>query len=95
MWDRSGEADPEGNVWNRRWAGLVLVLAESRRRDSLTLWHLLARTTDLDRGRVYERLATLVDVPPGVTREEVVAGDKPTLQVWWGELGLEEGGWWR
>lgn len=74
---------------------LQVILAESRRRDTLTLWHLLARTTGLDRSRVYDRLAALVDVPEGVTREKVVAGDKPTLQLWWDELGLEEGGWWR
>ena len=76
-------------------AALEIILAESRRRDALTLWHLLARTTDLDRGRVYDRLAALVDVPPEVTREKVVSGDKRVLQVWWDELALDEAGWWR
>jgi hypothetical protein len=76
-------------------AALDVVLRESRRRDALTLWHLLSRTTDVDRGRVYDRLASLVEVPEGVNREAVVAGDKRVLQLWWDELGLEEAGWWR
>ncbi len=74
---------------------LAIVLAEARRRDALTLWHLLARTSGNDRGRVYDRLAALVEVPQGVTREAVLAGDKRVLQLWWDELGLEEAGWWR
>jgi hypothetical protein len=76
-------------------AALDVILAEARRRDALTLWHLLGRTVGLDRGRVYDRLAALVEVPEGVTREAVVAGDKQVLQLWWEELGLEEAGWWR
>ena len=74
---------------------LDMVVAEARRRDALTLWHLLVRTTGDDRGRVYDRLAGLVEVPEGVTREAVLAGDKRVLQLWWDELGLEEAGWWR
>jgi len=76
-------------------SALAIVLAEARRRDALTLWHLLGRTTDADRGNVYDRLASLVEVPEGVTREAVVAGDKRVLQLWWDELGLAEAAWWR
>ena len=71
------------------------MLAEARRRDALTLWHLLHRAAGDDRGRVFDRLAGLVEVPQGVTREAVLAGDKRVLQLWWDDLGLEESGWWR
>jgi hypothetical protein len=74
---------------------LDVILAQARRRDALTLWHLLGRTTGLDRGRVYDRLAALVEVPEGVSRDAVLAGDKRVIQLWWDELGLEEAGWWR
>jgi hypothetical protein len=75
-------------------AALDVILAEARRRDAVTLWHLLSRTPE-DRGRVYDRLAALVEVPEGVTRDAVVSGNKRALLLWWDELGLEEAGWWR
>ena len=57
----------------RRAAALDLVLSTARRRDALTLWHLLSRGTPAERRRVYDRLATLAPPPPGVTREAVSA----------------------
>ncbi len=74
---------------------LGVILRESRRRDVLSLWHLLGRTGANDRGRLFDRMAGLVEIPDGVTREAVVALDKEVLRLWWEELGLEESGWWR
>src|SRR5262249_40809548 len=47
-------------------AALGVVLAQSRREDALTLWHLLPRTTGAERAKVYDRLAALVPAPEGV-----------------------------
>ena len=67
---------------------LEAVLAESRPRDTLTLWHLLARAAGEERALVYERLAALSPPPPGVTREGVLQLDRPMLDLW--KVHLEE-----
>ncbi len=74
---------------------LQSVLAKSRRRDGLTLWHLLARTEGDDRRRVYEKLAELIPPPPQVAPEAVMRGDREALDLWWGKLELGSAEWWR
>jgi hypothetical protein len=76
-------------------AALSLILDRARRRDVLTLWHLLSRGTDEERARVFERLAALAPPPPGVSRALVLAGDRGALGRWWDSLGFETGGWWK
>lgn len=85
---------PDGTDEDRA-AALQVVLAQSRGRDALTLWHLLSRVPDSDRGRVYDRLARLVAPPPGVTREGVLRLDPQMLDLWWNELGLGDVSLWR
>jgi hypothetical protein len=67
-------------------APLATVLAGARKRDGLTLWHLLARTDGRNRERVCDRLEQLVPRPPGVTREAVLRGDARDLELWRWEL---------
>jgi hypothetical protein len=74
---------------------LDLVLLQARERDALTLWHMLARTRDEQRGKVLDRLAELIPPPPKVTREGVLNGDRAMLDAWWDKLGLGETEWWR
>src|SRR5262245_18541978 len=74
---------------------LQTTLAKSRKRDALTLWHLLARTDGDDRLRVYNRLAELIPPPPQVTPEAVMRGDHPALDLWWEKLELGSAEWWR
>ena len=71
------------------------LLATARRKDALSLWHLLARLDGADRIAVYDRMAALVAPPDGVTREGVLAGDSRMLDRWWEALGLGAAGWWR
>jgi hypothetical protein len=66
---------------------LSVVLVESREYDTLSLWHLLYRVRGVERGRVYDRLATLITPPQGVTREGVLRLDKGMLDLW--KKGLE------
>jgi putative zinc finger protein/galactose oxidase-like protein/FecR-like protein/Kelch motif protein len=61
---------------------LSRVLAESRFRDTLTLWHLLSRVDGRERVRVYDRLAELAPPPDVVTREGALALDRWMLDVW-------------
>jgi hypothetical protein len=65
---------------------LNLLLNEARPRDTLTLWHLLARVNETDRPRVYEAIAKYVPPPAGVTREGVMRLDDGMLQLWKNEL---------
>lgn len=74
---------------------LALVLNESTERDEVTLWHLLSRVAPADRDRVFDRLATFVAPPAGVTRDGIRAGDKEMLDTWWDALGLGSTSLWR
>jgi hypothetical protein len=65
---------------------LEVILAESRVRDTLTLWHLLQRVDVRDRARVYDRIASLTPVPTGVSRERALQLDPETLKLWKDEL---------
>ena len=71
---------------NRSSEALTTILAESRVRDTLTLWHLLSRVAEGDRGRVFDRIAALTPVPAGVSRERALQLDPETLMRWKDEL---------
>jgi hypothetical protein len=78
-----------------REAALDTVLHEARDRDALTLWHLLARVNNVQRPRVYDRLAQLVPPPSGVTRDGIVGLDITMLDSWWNALDLGDISLWR
>ena len=78
-----------------RTAAIDLVLAESRRRDALTLWHLLSRVQGADRDRVFTRLAAFVPPPAHVSRDAVRNGSAEALDAWWNALDLGTTSWWR
>ena len=67
-------------------SALAVLLDQARPRDTLTLWHLLARVNGEDRERVYERMAAFVPPPAGVTREGVLRLDQQMLESWKKEL---------
>jgi Putative zinc-finger/FecR protein len=58
------------------------VLAEARSRDTLTLWHLLARVEPKERELVYDRLVAFAPPPDGVSREGVLRLDQGMLTLW-------------
>jgi hypothetical protein len=76
-------------------AGIAQILADARKRDALTLWHLLPRVNGADRIRVYHRLAALVPPPPQVTRAGVLQLDQHMLDLWWAQLGYGDISLWR
>lgn len=76
-------------------AALSLALSEARPRDAVSLWHLLASQPEPARGRIYDRLASLVPPPPGVTREGILRADPGMRDLWWNALGLQSIDWWR
>ncbi len=74
---------------------LQSVLSKSRKRDALTLWHLLAGADGADRLRVFNRLAELVPPPPQATLDAVMRVDRDALDLWWEKLELGSAEWWR
>lgn len=87
--------DFEGGMAAEQSGELAQILADSRKRDALTLWHLLARASESDRGRVYDRLAALVPPPAQVTRAGVLRLDQHMLDLWWAQLGYGDISLWR
>lgn len=65
---------------------LKVVLAESRDRDTFTLWHLLSRVDESQRSEILDKMIELVGLPAGVTREAVMQLDPTTLELWKEEL---------
>ena len=61
---------------------LDVMLSHTRKRDTLTLWHLLPRVDETDRGKVYDKIASFVPPPAGVTRQGVLNLDQKMLDLW-------------
>ena len=76
-------------------ASLEGVLAAARPSDGITLWHLLTRVSDRDRGRVFDRFAELVALPKEVRRDAVLRRDARAIDLCWDALNLENTDWWR
>jgi len=89
------EFDFDAQNPEERSADLATILKESREQDALTLWHLLSRVSEADRGRVYDRLAALVPPPREVTRSGVTQLDQRMLDLWWTRLGFGDISMWR
>ena len=87
--------DFDASTPEERSAELSKILAESRQRDALTVWHLLSRVRESERSIVYDRLATLLPPPPGVTREGILRLDQKMLDSWWNQLGVGDVSLWR
>ena len=78
-----------------RAASLGNILSQAHARDGLTLWHLLSRTDGAERAEVYDRFATLVPPPAGVTRDGILQLDQSMLDLWWNALNLGDIYLWR
>lgn len=62
---------------------LATILAEARKKDAVTLWHLIPKTTGAQQMEVIDRMATFVPMPPGVTRQGLAQGNTEMLDHWW------------
>jgi FecR protein len=71
------------------------LLAAARPRDGLTLWHLLTRAPEADRGAVFDRFRDLVHLQAGVSRDAVLHRNAQAIDQCWNALDLENTGWWR
>ncbi len=73
----------------------AIVLREARKRDALTLWHLLARVDVAQRVSVYDRLSKLAPPPATVTKDGILRLDQSMLDLWWNQLGFDDISVWR
>lgn len=64
------------------------ILSEARKEDLITLFHLLKKLKGDSRGKVYDRIASLFGIPPQITREGIINGNKEMLERLWTQLGL-------
>lgn len=67
-------------------SALETIFTESSFYDTISLWHLLSRTTDKDREKVFDALEKYVKAPAGTTREGILKLDKKMLDQWWTEI---------
>jgi len=92
-----------GNT-DERQASLTDLLSQARKRDTLTLWHLLSRVNGNDRLSVSKKIASFVPPPEGVTQEGILNLETNMMERWRDELqpswsdgripkGLAEGFW--
>lgn len=71
-----------------RGKALDALLAHARANDTVTLWHLLARTDGPQRAAAFDTLARHSAPPEGVTRTGILAGDAAMRHLWAAALGL-------
>lgn len=69
---------------------LQTILRKPDIKTSVTLWHLLARVPENEREKVFEKLASIVRLPAGVTKSGILKLDADMLKVWRLEI---EGKW--
>jgi hypothetical protein len=90
-----GRFDFEDKIPERKATDLQMILAQSRKHDALTLWHLLTRVDADQRVRVYERLHELAPPPVSVTKDGILRLDQTMLDQWWNSLGFDDISVWR
>ncbi len=72
---------------NDKKSALTTILNEAKKKDALSLWHILTRVKDEEKERTFKRLAELISVPAGVTSEGIMDGNKEMMDVLWESLG--------
>ncbi|HKD06982.1 MAG TPA: FecR domain-containing protein [Bryobacteraceae bacterium] len=70
-------------------------LTAARPRDALSLWHLMTRTQGERRAEVFDRMASLVSLPPEANRELILRSDRGALDAAWDSLHLGDAAVWR
>lgn len=87
--------DFEDRDQQKRAQDVATILAEARKRDALTLWHMLSRVDEDQRGQVYDRLAKFARPPESVTKDGILRLDQAMLDQWWNSLGFDDISVWR
>jgi len=62
------------------------VLSSAGAEDGVTLWHVLQEVGDADRGRVIDKLASIVPPPAGISKDQLLKLDPTAIEQWWIEI---------
>lgn len=62
------------------------VLSSAGEDDGVTLWHVLQQVDEADRGRVIEKLGSIVPPPAGISKELLLKLDPGALDKWWDDI---------
>jgi len=74
---------------------LNILLSETRKKDLLSLWHLLQRKEKPERKLIFHKIAELTEIPANVNREGIINGNKEMLDVLWESLGYGSKSLWK
>ena len=66
---------------------LNVIFSQARKKDALSLWHILSRVEGENRAKTYFKLEGLVNIPETITFEGIMKGDISMLAKWWEVLG--------
>jgi hypothetical protein len=66
---------------------LETILKEARKKDALSLWHILSKVSDKEKGETFQRLSELIEIPEGVTLEGIINGGNEMMDILWETLG--------
>jgi hypothetical protein len=77
-----------GDTPGARTQAVGTILPGTTKEDVVMLVNLLWRVEPADRGAVFDRLAKFYPPPPGVTRDQIVAGNWNVIRQWWSGLGF-------
>ena len=76
-------------------ASLEAVLRAARKRDALTLWHLLGRTEGPSRAAVFKRFAALTQFSDAENEAAILRGNPAAFDAAWNAMNLGDAGFWR
>ena len=71
-------------------SALSTLLKESRKKDALTLWHILTKVKDNQKQETYNRIAELVNIPSTVTLQGIMNGNKEMMTALLETLGYSK-----
>lgn len=85
--DFSSKAFGEAFSKNIQSQALGVILNQARKKDALSLWHIISRVEGENRAKTYFKLAELVTAPKAVTFEGIMNSNNTMLDEWWEVLG--------
>ncbi|MCU1330040.1 MAG: hypothetical protein JWN34_5410 [Bryobacterales bacterium] len=76
-------------------ATMAAALPLVRKKDAMTVWHLMTRVKSWERTEAYDRLASLVVLPAAASKDSIVRGETAAVDAAWNALDLGSAEVWR
>ena len=72
---------------NDKRSALSILLKKSRKKDALTLWHILTKVNGIEKEETYKRITELVNIPSDVTMQGIMNDNKEMIAALWKAMG--------